>query len=78
METKDDIKLTSTELLQRAGIPLITQVLVVSTGELVTNFDRTYAFEYYNKQMVDYDNGNHLFVTPEEYSEVCEIDLINQ
>lgn len=80
MEQKEDItiKLTSIELLQRAGIPLITQVLVVNNGELVTNFDRSYSFEYYNKQMVDYDGGNCLYVTSEEYSELLSAEKLGE
>lgn len=76
MEQKDDVKITSQELLQKAGIPLVAQVLVTDRGELVTNFDRTYSLEYYNKQMVDYDGGNCLYVTPEEYTEILLADKL--
>jgi hypothetical protein len=33
-------------MLQKAGIPLIAQVLVTGRGELVTNFDRSYSLEH--------------------------------
>jgi hypothetical protein len=78
MEQKEEVpmKITSSEMLQKAGIPLIAQVLVTGRGELVTNFDRSYSLEHYNKVMIDYDGGNCLYVTAEEYTEILLADKL--
>jgi len=78
MEQKEEVpmKITSSEMLQKAGIPLIAQVLVTGRGELVTNFDRSYSLEHYNKVMIDYDGGNCLYVTAEEYTEIILADKL--
>ena len=67
--TNEDVRLTNHELLQKAHIPLLAQVLVINTGELVNNFDRSYSFEYYNKQIVDHNN-DCLYVSSEELVEI--------
>ena len=46
---------------------------MVTSGELILNFDRSYAYEYYNKSIIDY-NGDCLYVSPEELVEIMSAD----
>jgi len=72
-EGETETTMTNHELLNKARIPLIAQVLI--DGELVKQYNRSYSLHYYNNPITDH-TGNILYVSTEELAELVSATKI--